>query len=82
MKKSKKKRNHHHITNKSQGGGKIPANLLLIEEEKHQTLHKVFGNLNFYEIVVLLIRICRAKHYEVVEPRISKFYKLIKDENK
>jgi Iap family predicted aminopeptidase len=78
----KKKRNKHHIKNKVNGGGTQGANLLLIDEEKHQILHKVFGNLDFYEIIVLLIRVCRAKHYETINPKISKFYKIINDENK
>lgn len=74
----KKKRIKHHIKNRCKGGRGTPENLLLICQDKERELHKIFGNLDFYEIIVLLIRVCRAKRYENINPRVSKFYSLLK----
>jgi hypothetical protein len=74
----KKKRIKHHIKNRCNGGKSTKENLLLIDQVKERKLHEIFGNRDFYEIIVLLIRVCRAKHYERINPKIEEFYKKIK----
>ena len=53
------------------------ADALNIDIEKHNFIHRIFKNLNFYEIIILILRVCRAKHYERIEPRIKRFYELL-----
>lgn len=60
-KKARKKITKHHLINKSRGGGNQPWNILMLEIEKHQAWHKLFGNLNLDEAIDLLQRIKRAK---------------------
>ena len=73
-----KHRNKHHLKPRSRGGDAQPANLLLIDIDKHILFHKIFGNHTLYEVINILIRVARAKHYEQIEPRIKEFYKLTK----
>jgi hypothetical protein len=54
-------RNYHHLTPRSRGGSDERYNLLLIDIEKHNNWHKVFGLLNLDEVISLLLRIQRAK---------------------
>ena len=70
-------RNKHHLKPKIRGGEKQSSNMLLIDIDKHIFLHKIFGNHTLYEIIHILIRVARAKHYEEIEPKIKDFYKLI-----
>lgn len=72
-----KDRNKHHLKARSRGGDSRGSNLLFIEVEKHNWLHKIFGNLTLYEIIVLLIRLSKAKKYENVEPKIRQLYKYV-----
>lgn len=72
-----KGKNKHHLKARSRGGDSHGSNLLFIEVDKHNWLHKIFKNLTLYEIIVLLIRISRAKHYENIEPKIQQFYKYL-----
>lgn len=68
---------HHHIWNKVNGGTKEPENMLLLKQEKHNLLHILFGNLDFYDIILLLIRTAKLKHYEKINPNMKKLYKLV-----
>jgi hypothetical protein len=72
-----KKRVHHHIKNRCNGGKSSPENLLLVQEDKEKLIHRIFGDKDFYDIIIFILRICRAKHYESVNPRIKKFYKFL-----
>lgn len=71
------KRVHHHIKNRCNGGKSIPENLLLIREDKEQLIHYIFGNLDFYGIIIFILRISRAKHFEQVNPKIKSLYKYL-----
>lgn len=73
----KKKCVRHHILNRCQGGKSTPENLLYIEEEKEKMIHKIFFNKDFYDIVLLLLRLSKMKHYENVNPKIKRFYKFL-----
>ena len=70
-------RSNHHLKPRSVGGDSRGSNLLFLEREKHNWLHKIFGNLTLYEIIVLLIRLAKMKHYENVEPKVKLFYKFL-----
>lgn len=76
--KSGNRRNRHHMQPKARGGKNVPQNMLLFSEQRHALLHKVFGNLTWYEIILVLIRIARAKHYEDIEPQVKHLYKFLK----
>ena len=67
----------HHIVNRCNGGGSIPPNLLLIEESKEKLIHKIFGNRDFYDIIIFILRISKAKHFENVNPKIKALYKFL-----
>ena len=75
--KEKRKKNKHHIKNKCNGGPTRPENLCDLKIEKHDFLHFIFKNMDYLEIAILLLRVCRAKHYERIDPRIKKFYELL-----
>lgn len=68
----------HHIRNRINKGHSVPENLLTIKEDKEKLIHKIFGNLDFYDIILVLIRLSRMKHYERVNPKIAKFYMYLK----
>lgn len=72
-----KRRVHHHIKNACNGGHSKPENLLFIREEKEKLIHHIFGDRDFYEIIIFILRISRAKHFERVNPRIKKLYKFL-----
>ncbi len=54
-------RNFHHLTPRSRGGKDTDDNLLLIEIEKHEAWHKMFGIKTAKEVLALLERVVRAK---------------------
>jgi hypothetical protein len=56
-----KGRNHHHMTPVSRSGPAIPSNLLLIDIEKHNLLHKIFGNRTWEEIIAVMVRVSEMK---------------------
>ena len=56
-----RKRNRHHLTPKSRGGEKTDSNLLLIDMERHNAWHKLWGNRTLDEVIELLIRVKHAK---------------------
>ena len=73
----KKNRVHHHIKNSCNHGESTPQNLLLIEEKKEKLIHYIFGNRDFYDIIIFILRISRAKHWEQVNPKIKSLYKYL-----
>lgn len=73
----KRLRVHHHIKNRSQGGDTVRENLLLIKEDKEKLIHHIFGDRDFYDIIIFILRIARAKHYENINPKIRKLYKFL-----
>jgi hypothetical protein len=77
MSKTAKRYVKHHIKNKSLGGHSTPENLLFIREEKEKLIHHIFGPRDFYEIIIFILRISRAKHFERVNPKIKQFYKFL-----
>ena len=76
--KAKKKRIHHHIKNRVNGGHSNPENLLYVSEDKEKMIHKLFGDRDFYEIIIFILRLSKMKHYETVNSKIKRFYKFIK----
>jgi hypothetical protein len=68
VKKKKRKRikrrgrNFHHLTPKSRFGSSLPNNLLLIDIEKHEYFHKIFGNMTLEEVIRLLCRLKELKN--------------------
>lgn len=77
MKKPRKRRKRmtkHHLQNRKNGGISTPENLLKLSQERHNLLHVLFGNLDLYDIVILLIRIGRIKRYHKVNPRFRELY--------
>lgn len=73
----KKGRNRHHCKPKSRGGNTRKENMLFIKKYRHEIIHKAFGNLTLYEIIILLLRTSRAKHYEEIEPKIKELYTVL-----
>jgi len=57
----KKGRNKHHLTPKSRNGKSTVNNLLLIDIDRHNEWHKIFGVETLEEVIKLLIRLKRAK---------------------
>lgn len=56
LKKARKKHRltRHHMTPKSRGGTTALYNILVLKEERHNALHRVFGVLTWHEIEVAL----------------------------
>ena len=77
MSKNAKRYVKHHIKNRSEHGLPIKENLLFIDETKEKLLHIIFKNLDFYGIIMLIIRTAKMKHYERVNPNIKRFYKYL-----
>ena len=75
-KRKKKRFTRHHLTNRVNGGNKRPENMLRLLDDRHHLIHILFGNLDLYDIVILLIRVARAKHYERVNPKMRELYHL------
>jgi len=64
----KRKMNKHHLRPKSRGGSKVQSNLILIDMERHNAWHILWGNRTLDEIIELLIRlreIKKSQSYEV-----------------
>ncbi len=59
--KRSKKFNKHHMKNRCRGGQTIESNLLLMDTERHDAFHFLFGNLDFNEIIELLKRVKAKK---------------------
>jgi len=73
----KERRVHHHIKNHCNGGHSKPNNLLYIKEHKEKLIHHIFGDRDFYEIIIFILRIARAKHFEQVNKKIKRLYKFL-----
>jgi hypothetical protein len=73
----KQRRVHHHIKNSCNGGHSTPNNLLYIKEDKEKLIHYIFGDRDLYDIIIFILRIARAKHYEEVNDKIRKLYKFL-----
>jgi len=73
----KKKNVYHHIKNRCNGGKSIPENLLYIDEQKEKMIHSIFFDKDFYDIIMLILRISKMKHYENVNPKIKRLYKFL-----
>lgn len=56
-----KKKNRHHLKPKSRGGQKVDSNMLLIDMEKHNAWHVLWGNRTLEEVIAVLQRL---KHYK------------------
>ena len=52
---------HHFLKTKARGGDKSKQNLLLMDIEKHEHWHILFGLMSCSEVIELLIRVERAK---------------------
>ena len=60
--KHRKGRNRHHLFRaKCKHGSSEPYNMLLIDIERHEYFHKIFGLKSLDEVIALLQRIKRAK---------------------
>lgn len=57
----KKRRNKHHLIPKCRGGEKILSNLLLIDIERHNAWHALWGTRTLDEVIELLLRVKHAK---------------------
>lgn len=55
------RRNRHHLFPKNRGGEDTPDNLLLLKTQRHYFWHKLFGKRSLEEVILLLVRIHRAK---------------------
>lgn len=62
--KNKRKRNKHHLIPKSRGGKKSKENLLLIDMERHEAWHRLWGNRTLDEVIELLLRVKSAKQHQ------------------
>lgn len=51
----------HHMTPVSRGGSDKPSNLVWLGWNKHDLLHKLFGNKTLEQSIEVLIRVHRAK---------------------
>jgi DNA-binding GntR family transcriptional regulator len=52
----------HHVRPKSRGGSANPHNLMALTWERHQALHKCFGNRTIEEILDLLLHWCHYRY--------------------
>ena len=57
-------RNRHHLVARARGGRGQEWNLLLIQEERHELWHRIFGLRDLDEIIQLLIRLKRIKDFK------------------
>lgn len=73
-----KKKVRHHIKNRCNGGKSTPENLLLIDEKKEKLIHEIFGDRDFYDMVIFILRLSKIKHFELVNPKIRHLYKFLK----
>lgn len=54
MRRQRKGYNHHHITPRSRGGQTRDDNLLFLKMEKHDAIHRLFGNSTPKQIIKML----------------------------
>lgn len=54
----------HHLCPKSRGGSMSDSNLLKLWRDRHDMWHDLFGNRTLDEIIAVLVRIKRMKHYD------------------
>lgn len=45
-----------------------------MDKEKHAMLHKIFGNRTLTEIIAVLVRLSKMKHYENEDSDVRRFY--------
>ena len=55
---------HHFLKAKSRGGDKSMNNMLLMQIERHEAWHKLFGLMSAEEAVELLARAIRMKKHQ------------------
>lgn len=53
--------NKHHLLNRVNGGCDKSWNIAILNIEKHQYWHRVFGNKSLEEVIELLLRFKRIK---------------------
>lgn len=63
----KRRKSKHHLVPRSRGGTNLPNNTILLNIEKHQCWHTLFGNLTLDEVIELLIRIRNIKRAKEVQ---------------
>ena len=54
-------RNRHHLRPRARHGSNGISNMLLIDIERHEYFHRIFGLKSLDEVIELLIRVKRAK---------------------
>lgn len=57
-------RNLHHLVPRSRGGANDRQNLLLIDMDRHEAWHKLWGNRTIEEVLRLLTRVAEAKRHQ------------------
>jgi hypothetical protein len=57
-------RNLHHLLPRARGGKDNDKNLLLIDIEKHEAWHRIFGLRSLGEVIALLQRLDRMKRHQ------------------
>ena len=85
MKKQKKRKRRitrHHLKNRINGGDSSPENMLKLTQDRHNLLHVLFGNLDLYDIVILLVRIGRLKRYHHINPKFRELYSICNESEK
>jgi hypothetical protein len=55
------RRNKHHLLPRSRGGDNSPDNVLLLKVNRHFYWHRLFGARSLEEVILLLVRVHRAK---------------------
>ena len=77
-KRKSKHRNRHHLKPRTRKGSSMDYNIANLDIDKHNLIHKIFGNATLYEIICILIRFARMKGYEKEEPKIKALYPIVK----
>jgi hypothetical protein len=57
-----RRRNRHHMTPKCRQGSNEPWNILLLDVQRHELYHKIFGVRTLDETIQLLCRLRRMKN--------------------
>ena len=63
----KGRRNHHHILAKERGGLTYPANIILLDENRHAAFHLLFSNRTLREASEVLLRMAIIKESSLKE---------------
>jgi hypothetical protein len=63
MRRKQRKLTRHHLKPRSRGGGNESSNIIMLNWDRHQSLHKTFGNRTLEEIFEVLLHWC---HYRYV----------------